>query len=311
MLDSTPIPTYQELLLPTLQALDKLGGSGTRDEIDEAVIGLVPISAEQLAVEYPPEAKQKGSKVIHRLAWSRTYLKKFGVVNNSERGVWTLEPSAREHLDGEPVAASKALQAADSEVRKQNRLAKLASTALSKAEAEEIEAEIAVEEVAEEEASLELEGAYDWTDRLLKRLWDLTPAAFERLTQLLLREAGFKNVEVKGKSGDGGIDGVGLYRPSLISFPIFFQCKRYQGTVGPSFVRDFRGAMAGRGEKGLLITTGTFTSEAKKEANRDGAPPVELIDGPALCELLKEFKVGVTTKLIEAVEIEEDFYTKL
>lgn len=310
MPDSTPIPTYVEMLLPTLRALDKLGGSGTRDEIDEAVIGLIPISDEQLAVEFPPEAKQKGSKVIHRLAWSRTYLKKFGAVNNSERGVWTLELPARQYLDGEPVAASKALQAADSEVRKQNRLAKLAkSEALSKAEAEAVEAEMPVEEAAEEETPIE--GAHDWTDRLLKRLAELTPSAFERLTQLLLREAGFKNVEVKGKSGDGGIDGVGLYRPSLISFPIFFQCERYLGTVGPSFVRDFRGAMAGRGEKGLLITTGTFTTEAKKEANRDGAPPVELIDGPALCELLKEFKVGVTTKLIEAVEIEEDFYSKL
>ena len=97
--------------------------------------------------------------------------------------------------------------------------------------------------------------------------------AFERLAQRLLREAGVSGPVVTGRSGDGGIDGQGVYQISLLSFPIFFQCKRYKGSVGSSAVRDFRGAMAGRGEKGLLITTGTFTDDAKKEARRDGARP--------------------------------------
>ena len=68
-------------------------------------------------------------------------------------------------------------------------------------------------------------------------------------------------MRVVGRTGDGGLDGVGNYRVSLVSFPVFFQCKRYKGSVGASAVRDFRGAMAGRGEKGLLTTTGTFTME--------------------------------------------------
>ena len=148
----------------------------------------------------------------------------------------------------------------------------------------------------------------EWKTRLLERLLELNPDAFERLAQRLLREVGFKNVEVLGRSGDGGLDGVGVYRPSLVSFPIFFQCKRFRDSVGPGQVRDFRGAMAGRGEKGLLITTGVFTAEAKKESTRDGAPPVELIDGSDLCDLLKEYALGVKTKTVEVVDVEPAYF---
>jgi restriction system protein len=137
----------------------------------------------------------------------------------------------------------------------------------------------------------------------------MSPAAFERLTQRLLREAGFINVKVTGRSGDGGIDGLGVYRVSLVGFPVYFQCKRYRGSVGPGAVRDFRGAMAGRGNKGLLVTTGSFTADAKAEALRDGAPPIDLIDGDRLCDLLKEYRVGirVETRVTEDVEIDRAY----
>lgn len=100
---------------------------------------------------------------------------------------------------------------------------------------------------------------------------------------------------------------------SLVSFPVFFQCKRYRGSVGASAVRDFRGAMAGRGDEGLLITTGTFTGEAKAEATRDGAPPIDLIDGLRLCDLLKEYGLGVSTvnRVVEDVSIEKAFFADL
>ena len=118
---------------------------------------------------------------------------------------------------------------------------------------------------------------------------------------------------VTGRTGDGGIDGLGIYRMSLVSFPVFFQCKRYRGSVGSGVVRDFRGAMAGRGDKGLLITTGTFTGEAKAEATRDGAPPVDLIDGRRLCDLLKEYDLGVRTqtRVVEDVTVDKDFFVDL
>jgi restriction system protein len=156
-------------------------------------------------------------------------------------------------------------------------------------------------------------GAEDWKDGLLETLLAMSPAAFERLTQRLLREAGFINVNVTGRSGDGGIDGLGVYRVSLVGFPVFFQCKRYRASVGAGAVRDFRGAMAGRGDKGLLVTTGSFTADAKAEALRDGAPPIDLIDGDRLCDLLKEYRVGirVETKVIEDVEIDRAYFDGL
>jgi restriction system protein len=152
-----------------------------------------------------------------------------------------------------------------------------------------------------------------WKEQLLEQLMGMPPGAFERLARRLLREADFDSVNVTGQSGDGGIDGLGVYRLGLVSFPVFFQCKRYRGTVSPSAVRDFRGAMAGRGDKGLLITTGTFTADAKKEATRDGAPPIDLIDGDRLCELLKRYDLGVRTTIrtVEDVGIDPAFFAEI
>lgn len=146
---------------------------------------------------------------------------------------------------------------------------------------------------------------------MLSYLVALPPQAFERLAQRLLRESGFIRVDVTGRSGDGGIDGVGVLRLNLLSFQTLFQCKRYAGNVGPGVVRDVRGAMVGRSDKGLIITTGTFSAEAKREATRDGAPPVELIDGEYLCDLLKQLKLGVRTEMVEQVIVDQAWFDEL
>ena len=111
----------------------------------------------------------------------------------------------------------------------------------------------------------------------------MSPDAFERLVQRILRESGFSQVEVTGKTGDGGIDGKGIFKiADLISFNVLFQCKKWQGSVSASHIRDFRGALQGRADKGLFVTTGNFTRDAIKEASRDGATPLDLLDGEAL-----------------------------
>jgi len=141
----------------------------------------------------------------------------------------------------------------------------------------------------------------------MELLLDMDPAAFERLIQRLLRESGFIQVEVTGRSGDGGIDGKGIMRlAGLLSFHVVFQCKRYRGSVGSAQVRDFRGAMVGRADKGLLITTGNFTKDAIREATRDGAPPIDLVDGDQLVEKLRELSLGIHTKRIEVEKIVVD-----
>ncbi len=225
------------------------------------------------------------TKFSYRLAWARTYLKRFGVLSNSARGVWTLTP------DGQRQSA-----VLKDEVKKYaQRLDKKGQS--KKKEKEPVELE-------------ELR----WQEQALEVVKSISPDAFERLCQRILRESGFTSVEVTGKAGDGGIDGKGVVRlGGLLSFHVIFQCKRYQGSISPSIVRDFRGAMVGRADKGLFMTTGTFTREARKEAQRDGAPPLDLIDGEDLVAKLKELGMGIEVKekIIEEVNVDKSYFENL
>jgi restriction system protein len=265
-----------------------MGDSATIEEIVEKVIQLESFTEAQQAVQHGDGPR---TELEYRLAWARTYLKGMGALDNSERGVWSTTELGRTMTAAEVESRHATYKAQLREARRAKR-------------------------ATQAEQDDELGGdasAGDWKERLLELLFEVPPDAFERLARRVLREAGFVSATVTGKSGDGGIDGIGVYRLSLVSFPVFFQCKRYRGSVGASAVRDFRGAMAGRGDKGLLITTGSFTAEAKQEATRDGAPPVDLIDGERLCDLLKEHKLGVRTivRQVEEVELAPDFFDDL
>ena len=286
------LPTFDELIIPTLKALEELGGSGSIEEINTKVYEIAKISDDVLQIPHGEEGTV--SEVDYRLAWSRTYLKKFGLLENSSRGIWALSKS---DIDIDTLDYVDIVRT----VREQE---KLTQPKNKKPEAKQNE--------FEEEVTEEVENAEEWKEQLLNVLYNISPAAFERLAQRLLRESGFFQVEVTGKSGDGGIDGKGIVRVSgLLSFHVIFQCKRYRGSITPSQIRDFRGAMQGRADKGLFITTGTFTREAIKEATRDGAPPIDLIDGEILCDKLKELNLGVETKLTETISIKSDWYNNL
>lgn len=289
------VPPYNALLWPTVCAVRGLGGSGSIDEINERVLKQEAFTDEQQAVLHGDGPQPE---IEYRLAWARTYLKGMGLLDNSKRGVWNLTDTGRtvSQEDMEPLHRDFVVRYRE-ERRRRPRRAAMPSTATD-GDAPDADAN---EEFA------------NWRETLLDRLMVVSPDAFERLAQRLLREAGFISATVTGRTGDGGIDGLGVYRMSLVSFPVFFQCKRYKGSVGAGAVRDFRGAMAGRGDKGLLITTGTFTADAKAEATRDGAPPVDLIDGHRLCDLLKTYDLGVrtTVRQVEDVAIEQDFFDDL
>ncbi len=282
------LPSFDELIIPTLKALIELGGSGSIKEINAKVYEIAELTDEVLQIPHCENGTI--NEVDYRLAWSRTYLKKFGLLENSSRSVWALLKS---DIDPDKLDYTKI-------VKKVRELDK--PTQAKKDIIEEIE----------EEVTIELYETEEWREKLLNVLYTISPSAFERLTQRLLRESGFFQVDVTGKVGDGGIDGKGIVRMSgLLSFHVIFQCKRYKGTVSPSQIRDFRGAMQGRADKGLFITTGTFTREAIKEATRDGAPPIDLIDGELLCDKLKELKLGIDTHQKEIVEIRNDWFSNL
>lgn len=283
------LPKYHELMFPTLRAIAALGGSASIEEIQEKLIEDLGFSEEQLAVTYP----KSGAVVLpDRMSWARSYLRAAGLLENPRKGVWVLTEEGR-------AAAETDVEAVRQRVRQAHRSVR--------AERQGSNTNDLPETADDPSADI------DWSDELLEKLRAIEPAAFERLSQRLLRESGFVKVEVTGKSGDGGIDGTGVLRVNLISFHVLFQCKRYQGSVGAGTIRDFRGAMQGRADKGLVITTGTFTGDARREATRDGAPAIDLIDGEALCALLKDLRIGVNVKerIVEDVSVDVGFFDSI
>ena len=298
------IPPYHEMLWATLVAVSDSGGSASVSEIVELAIKYEGYSDEQQAVMHGDGPK---TEIQYRLSWARTYLKGMGLLANSKRGVWSLTSAGHGLLTPDMMANAE---------RGREAVHALWSPYAVELHRSQREKRLAGEGTGTEDSGLTSEGeadAPDWKEQLLDALMAMSPDGFERLAQRLLREAGFISTAVTGRSGDGGIDGLGVYRLSLVSFPVFYQCKRYAGSVGSGAVRDFRGAMAGRGDKGLLITTGTFTAAAKAEATRDGAPPVDLIDGEQLCDLLREYELGVTTAIrqVQDISVDPSFFARI
>jgi len=285
------LPKYDSLFNPSLEAIKKLGGSASISELNEEVAKSLHLTDEEISQPHD----ERRTELQYRLAWARTYLKAYGLLDNSERGVWVLTPKGKDTgaVDQRQVVRF---------VNEQSRVKKGKLTVKNSVSTVDVEVAELAETVLEEK----------WREALLAELLNLSPAAFERLSQRLLRESGFVEVRVTGRTGDGGIDGVGIVRlGGLLGFPVLFQCKRYRDSVGPSVVRDFRGAMIGRADRGLIITTGTFSRDAKVEATRDGAPPIDLVDGEQLLDKLKELGLGVNIKKIEQVSVVPEFFKEI
>ncbi len=280
------IPTFDQLMNPLLQALRMLGGSGSIEEIYSKTVEVSTLSEEVLSQLHDPD-RSSMTEIGYRLAWARTYLRKYGFLENSSRGIWTLTEKAKNVETVDPSEVVRYVRAIDKKEGPRKRLPS------------EVERDFSEEE--------------GWKEKLSDILTTkLSPSAFERLVQRILRESGFIHVEVTGRTGDGGIDGKGIARiHGFMSFHVLFQCKRYKGSVSASEIRDFRGAMVGRADKGLFITTGSFTPAALKEATRDGAPPIDLVDGNDLGEKLKELSLGIRTQLVERIVVDEDWFENM
>jgi restriction system protein len=280
-----PVPSYDDLLSPLLAVMHGLGGSASVSEQEDAVASLLKLTERDLSEIH----RGTRTKLNYRLAWARNYLKQFGLLENSARGVWSLTPEGRKRKTVSKEEVKRTVHGANRANRSKRAL-------------------------DPEQDGLSEPEENDWEDELLSVLKGIPADAFERLCQRLLRESGFIQVEVTGHSGDGGIDGKGVVRiGGLLSFHVIFQCKRYKGSVSASIVRDFRGAMVGRADKGLLISTGTFTKDARHEAQRDGAPPIDLVDGEDLVQKLRQLGIGVEVKqkVVEEITIQKDFFANL
>jgi len=278
-------PQFLRFVRPLVEVLRENGGSGPTAEIIDQVIERMGVSEKEVSI-----ALSSGqSRVRNQVQWARMYLVNADLMDSSRRGIWTLtEKGFEAKLDDLSILEM---------FRKVHKtFEKKGGSQVDVTPTEEVE--------PEEDTTVEDEAHGDIILDLLK---NLSPSGFEKLCKRLLTEIGIHDVQVTGQTGDQGIDGTGVIRINdVIGFNILFQCKRYREAVSPHHVRDFRGAMLGRADKGLIITTGRFTKEAKREAVRDGVPPIELIDGERLISLFEKYQLGLKPKTV--YDVVPDFF---
>ncbi|WP_226438431.1 winged helix-turn-helix domain-containing protein [Rhodococcus yananensis] len=291
--DEIVLPPYTDLLWSTLQSVIGLGGSGAIEEIDTAVVDREELSAAARAVLH---GEGPGTEIEYRVAWARTYLKGMGLLENARRGVWSVTEQGRTVRESE---IKPMLMAYTAEKRRKRTVRGSSSGA-----------QVFPLVAAPEDPEL-------WRDPVLAAVADLPADGFERLVTVVLRSTGFTTLTIPAPGtvsvGDDAVEGTGVVRVSLLSFSVFFRFLRGRDRVGADVVREFRASMVGRGEKGLLVSTGSFTDDARAEAHRHGAPPIDLVDGEGLCDLLKEHGLGVRTSVrtVEDVALVPAFFAEL
>mgnify|MGYP000110995204 CR=1 FL=1 len=290
-------PTYTELIIPTYQALIELGGSGTNNEICERVIKNMHLTDE--VVDEPHLGSTNQSELEYQLAWARTYLKNYGVIENSARSVWAITSAYTTNVE----INAKEIVAFTANKNAEKRLAKKKKTKNTVSDKPE-------DDISDNDDTEFPEEIKPWRQHLAEVLMNMDPYGFERLSQRVLRECGFTQVEVTKKSGDGGIDGIGKLKINgIFSFNVAFQCKRYKGLVSAGDIRDFRGSLTTDIEKGVFITTGTFSKAAKEEASNPGKQQIDLIDGEEFINKLVEYRIGV--REVKTYEVIEEFFAKI
>ena len=286
----TKCPDYRLLIEPTWYALVQLGGSGTNSEIDAEIIRQLGLSEE--IVDEPHKETGNETELEYRAKWARTYLKKYGLIENSARGVWSIAPQYQKMVEQVEIDKNEIIRT----VRQQ--LSPNRNDFGDNTNGQGL----TIAEVSDEGQS--------WERRLSGILMEMNPYGFEKLAQRLLRECGFSQVSVTKKSGDGGIDGNGKLKVNgILTFNVAFQCKRYKGVVGAADIRDFRGSLTTDIEKGIFITTGTFSKAARDEAVSPGKQQIDLIDGEELVQKLAEYNIGLYP--VNSYEIDEEYFMSL
>lgn len=283
---------FSDFINPLLRFLKKLVGSARPSEVCALI-------AKDLALPEPfleLRLKNGVSKFENQVHWARFYLAKAEYIDSSRHGVWSLTEKGLKAPEYTPKGIKDFVQMVNKSVSLSHSTPTIPSAR---------EGDVSVGD-REEETIPGLPGETHRAE-LLAVLKSLSPGGFERLCQRLLREAGFEEVVVTGRSRDGGIDGHGVLQLNpFVKFRVYFQCKRYDGSVGSDSIRDFRGALVGRADKGIILTTGLFTGEAKREAVRDGVPPIELVDGERLLEMFEKLELGLNPRT--TYDLDADFF---
>ena len=270
---------------PLLQALRDLGGSASpREALDRiAEIENVP---ETLRNEVLKSGQERFYNQVH---WARQYLVWEGFIESGRRGVWSLTQTGKNVV----LSPEEARQIFLRQVQRQAKLRK----PVGESSPQVVQDDDTPADTPQADQDSSLQG-------FLRVVKALSASGFERLCMRLLREAGFERVQVTGRSSDGGIDGVGVLQLNdLMSFNVVFQCKKWAQAVPPKEIRDLRGAMDGRAEKGIFLTTSTYSSNARAEAERPGAVPIELVDGEKLFDMFKRYELGLKPRTVYDVDV--------
>lgn len=282
-------PTYAELIEPVFSAMKELGGSATNDEIRDKIIAMLNLSDDVVDEPHGGLVSQQ-TELEYQLGWARTYLKKYGAIENTKRGVWVI---TTDFADIASVDCKEVIK-----------------TVLKKRSSASLVETFENDNNPENDGIEPPEELEPWRTQIAEILHTMDPFAFERLSQLLLRECGFSQVTVTKKTGDGGIDGTGKLRINgIFSFNVAFQCKRFVGSVSAGDIRDFRRSLTTDIEKGVFITTGSFTKAAREEASNAGKQQIDLIDGEEFINKLIEYRLGIREKTI--FEVDEEFFKKV
>jgi restriction system protein len=286
-------PQFVQYFIPLQETLKELGGSGRLAEVRDRIAEKLKLPESERAI-----LNESGqARFDNRVHWAKFYLTRGGYIESTTKGVWSLTEKGQTSSITSPDHALeifKSVQSLFKEVKEET----LVHNKDHSNEHGEEKTLPPIALIAQET---------NYRIQLLDIIKQLPPAGFERLCQFLLREGGFEQVAVTGRSGDGGIDGHGVLQLNpFVSFKVLFQCKRYAGSVSASQVRDFRGAMMGRADKGIILTTGIFTAEARKEALRDGVPPIELVDGEKLLDMFEQLEIGLRPR--KTYDVDEAFF---
>ena len=286
------LPTFPGMRSAVLSVMRTIPLPVHRTKIGDFVADHFDLNEQQRAVREP--GKGASRSYVHWVSeWACNDLKHIGVCEQPARGLYQLTQLGR-------VISNEEVERLHRKRGREERAKRKAEARLTnESESNEVELDEYLDD--------------DWTRQLLDRLGGMSPQGFEHLSGALLEAAGFHGVSVTRQTGDGGIDAVAVYRPQgLISFRTTVQCKRWSGGVGSDRVQAFQGASMGKADRGILITTGHFTSAAKAQAQAPGAFPIDLVDGEALCELLREHSIGVRTieRKVEDIVVDQAYFNQ-
>lgn len=278
-------------LLDALRALD---GAAKPKEVSNKIAKDLALTPEITEV-----TMKSGILRFHnQVQWARQYLVWEGLLDSSKRGIWNLTEKGEKTFLSDDEAREIFLK-----------WVRIYAERRKKKADEETGTTSTIEQEFSEEIEL-TDPETEFHSSLLATLRGFDPQGFERFITHLLLEMGFERAENTPFVKDGGIDGFGLMRSSeFISYRVVYQCKRYSGkAVSRSEVGDFRNAMLGRADKGIIFTTSRFSADAKSEARREGVPPIELVDGERLVSIIENLEFGIIP--IKTFTVDETFMKK-